>query len=102
LCRKPAATCRTGRFGFSVPSSFGTAGGSGIPCTFGRNGRFGFSAERTGTLWLPGLADKSRLLGRELVAGAFEGVRGAIRAPAQKTRRPLIPALCPLPAPRAA
>ena len=65
-------------------------------------GRFGFSAERTGTLWLPGLADKSRLLGRELVAGAFEGVRGAIRAPAQKTRRPLIPALCPLPAPRAA
>jgi predicted N-acetyltransferase YhbS len=65
-------------------------------------GRFGCSAERTGTLWLPGLADKSRLLGRELVAGAFEGVRGAIRAPAQKTRRPLIPALCPLPAPRAA
>ena len=32
-------------------------------------GRFGFSAERTGGLWLPGLADRSRLLGRELVAG---------------------------------
>src|SRR5882724_6172839 len=28
--------------------------------------RFGFSAERTGALWLPGLADKNRLLGREL------------------------------------
>ena len=45
-------------------------------------GRFGFSAERTGGLWLPGLADRSRLLGRELVAGALDGVRGTIRVPA--------------------
>ena len=49
-------------------------------------GRFGFSAERTGTLWLPGLADNSRLLGRELIAGALDGVRGAIRAPKQPSR----------------
>jgi predicted N-acetyltransferase YhbS len=64
--------------------------------------RFGFSAEKTGNLWLPGLAEKSRLLGRELTAGALDGVRGAIRTPAQKTRPPLIPAIAPLPAPRAA
>jgi predicted N-acetyltransferase YhbS len=43
--------------------------------------RFGFSAERTGVLWLPGLADKTRLLGCELTAGALDGVRGAIRTP---------------------
>jgi predicted N-acetyltransferase YhbS len=64
--------------------------------------RFGFSADKTGNLWLPGLADKGRLLGRELTAGALDGVRGALRAPAQKTRRRLIPAIGPLPAPRAA
>ena len=52
-------------------------------------GRFGFSAERTGGLWLPGLADRSRLLGRELVAGALDGVRGAIRAPGKPSRTPL-------------
>jgi predicted N-acetyltransferase YhbS len=44
-------------------------------------GRFRFSAERTGGLWLPGLADKARLLGCELVSGALDGVRGAIRVP---------------------
>ena len=65
-------------------------------------GRFGFSAEQTAGLWLPGLADKGRLLGCELVPGALDGVRGAIRTPAPKTRRSLIPAIAPLPAPRAA
>lgn len=54
--------------------------------------RFGFSAERTGRLWLPGLADKSRLLGCELSAGALNGVRGAIRAPKQQPRMPLVAA----------
>ena len=58
-------------------------------------GRFGFSAERTAGLWLPGLADKSRLLGRELVAGSLDGVRGAIRAPQRPARRPLVAALKP-------
>jgi predicted N-acetyltransferase YhbS len=52
-------------------------------------GRFGFSAERTGRLWLPGLAEPHRLLGRELAAGGFEGARGAIRAPRKPARTPL-------------
>ena len=47
-------------------------------------GRFGFSAERTAGLWLPGLADRTRLLARELAAGALDGVRGAIRAPSKQ------------------
>jgi predicted N-acetyltransferase YhbS len=55
--------------------------------------RFGFKAERTGSLWLPGLADKGRLLGCELVPQALEGVRGAIRAAAPPVRAPLAAAL---------
>ncbi|MEA3025285.1 MAG: hypothetical protein QOF91_570 [Alphaproteobacteria bacterium] len=65
-------------------------------------GRFGFSAERTGALWLPGLADRSRLLGRELAAGALDGVRGAIRAPSKQPRRALVAAFAGLPEPRTA
>ena len=68
-------------------------------------GRFGFSAERTGGLWLPGLGDRSRLLGRELVSGALDGVRGAIRAPRKPVRTPLLDAVAGLrrpPEPRAA
>ena len=66
-------------------------------------GRFGFSAERTAGLWLPGLADRSRLLARELAAGALDGVRGAIRAPS-KQRTPLAAAVAGLarPEPKAA
>ena len=55
--------------------------------------RFGFSAELTGALWLPGLADKTRLLGRELTAGGLDGVRGAIRAPKRPVRAPLVAAI---------
>jgi len=68
-------------------------------------GRFGFAAERTGGLWLPGLGDRSRLLGRELVPGALDGVRGAIRAPRKPVRTPLLDAVAGLrrpPEPRAA
>lgn len=43
-------------------------------------GRFGFSAEKTGALWLPGPFERHRLLGRELVPGALEGARGLIGA----------------------
>jgi len=64
--------------------------------------RFGFSAEPTGTLWLPGLADKSRLLGRELTAGALDGVRGAIRMPKRPVRTPLVAAIGRLAQSRAA
>jgi predicted N-acetyltransferase YhbS len=44
-------------------------------------GRFGFSAAKTGALWMPGPFDRARLLGCELVSGALEGVSGMI-APA--------------------
>ena len=47
----------------------------------GYYGRFGFSAERTGRLWLHGLSDQSRLLGLELIPGALDGVRGTVQVP---------------------
>jgi len=68
-------------------------------------GRFGFSAAKTGKLWLPGLADRSRLLGHELAAGALDGVRGSIRMPKKPPRPRLIEAVAGLiapPAPKAA
>jgi predicted N-acetyltransferase YhbS len=68
-------------------------------------GRFGFSAEKTGKLWLPGLPDRSRLLGHELAAGALDGVRGSIRAPKKPARTRLIDAVAGLigpPQPKAA
>ncbi|WP_443267348.1 GNAT family N-acetyltransferase [Xanthobacter sp. NM-25] len=40
--------------------------------------RFGFSAEKTGALWMPGPFARERLLGLELSAGALDGVRGLI------------------------
>ncbi len=68
-------------------------------------GRFGFSAEKTGKLWLPGLADRSRLLGHELVAGSLDGAHGSIRMPKKAQRPPLIDAVAGLispPQPQAA
>ena len=64
-------------------------------------GRFGFSAQRTGAIWLTGLADDRRLLGLELRAGALEGARGNLRVPATPTGKTL-PVLGGLPQPRAA
>ena len=43
-------------------------------------GRFGFSADKTGALALPGVGAPARLLGLELVAGALDGAAGLIRA----------------------
>ena len=63
-------------------------------------GRFGFSAERTRGIWLPGLADNTRLLGIELKAGALDGVRGTVRVPATRTRK--LAVLGGVPQPRAA
>jgi predicted N-acetyltransferase YhbS len=40
--------------------------------------RFGFTAEKTGALWMPGPFERHRLLGRELKSGALDGARGMI------------------------
>ncbi|MPZ56551.1 MAG: GNAT family N-acetyltransferase [Rhizobiales bacterium] len=41
-------------------------------------GRFGFSAEKTGALWLPGPYEHQRLLGCELNSGALDGAHGLV------------------------
>jgi predicted N-acetyltransferase YhbS len=41
-------------------------------------GRFGFTAEQTGALWLPGPYARERLLADELVPAALDGARGLI------------------------
>src|SRR4051812_31022627 len=38
--------------------------------------RFGYSAQKTGSLWMPGPYERDRLLGVELVRGALDGARG--------------------------
>jgi predicted N-acetyltransferase YhbS len=43
-------------------------------------GRFGFAAERTGELWMPGRYDRDRLLALELRPDAMAGARGLIAA----------------------
>jgi predicted N-acetyltransferase YhbS len=43
-------------------------------------GRFGFSAEKTGALWLPGPFERHRLLACELFPGALDAARGLIAA----------------------
>ncbi len=40
--------------------------------------RFGFAAEATGGLWLPGRYDANRFLARELQPGALFGARGLV------------------------
>lgn len=55
--------------------------------------RFGFSAEKTGGLWLPGPYETDRFLGRELVAGALDGARGLVSATGPAAPRPALTAL---------
>ena len=55
--------------------------------------RFGFSAEKTARLWLPGHYDPQRFLALELVPGALDGAHGLMRA----TGRPLLMHDQPLP-----
>ncbi|HEX8663635.1 MAG TPA: N-acetyltransferase [Beijerinckiaceae bacterium] len=43
-------------------------------------GRFGFSAEKTGTLRLPGPYARERFLALELVPGALDGAQGLVAA----------------------
>jgi predicted N-acetyltransferase YhbS len=40
--------------------------------------RFGFSAEKTGGLWLPGPYERHRLLGCELKPGGLDGAHGLV------------------------
>jgi predicted N-acetyltransferase YhbS len=50
--------------------------------------RFGFSAEKTGALWLPGPYERNRLLCCGLVPGSLHGARGLIRATGIVEREP--------------
>ena len=50
--------------------------------------RFGFSAAKTGALWLPGPFERQRLLGCELKAGSLDGARGLICATGRSVRKP--------------
>jgi predicted N-acetyltransferase YhbS len=56
-------------------------------------GRFGFSVEKTGALWLPGACERHRLLGCELSPGALDGARGLIGATGPAMPKPSIDAL---------
>jgi predicted N-acetyltransferase YhbS len=47
--------------------------------------RFGFSAEKTGNLSMPGPLEKARFLGLELKDGALDGVNGTLAAAGRKT-----------------
>ncbi|MBV8827031.1 MAG: N-acetyltransferase [Bradyrhizobiaceae bacterium] len=55
--------------------------------------RFGFSAEKTGDLWLPGPYERDRLLACELRAGALDGARGLISATGRHAPKPDLAAL---------
>jgi len=56
-------------------------------------GRFGFSAQRTGSLWMPGSFERNRLLGLELKPAALSGARGMIGATGQVEPKPDLNAL---------
>lgn len=56
-------------------------------------GRFGFSSESTGALWLPGPYEQHRLLARELAPGALTGAHGLISARAPAAPQPALSAL---------
>ncbi|WP_375461771.1 GNAT family N-acetyltransferase [uncultured Enterovirga sp.] len=56
-------------------------------------GRFGFSHDATGGLWLPGPYAAERFLGLELVPGALSGARGLVSATGAAAPRPDLAAL---------
>ncbi|MER9314721.1 N-acetyltransferase [Mesorhizobium sp. M0659] len=49
-------------------------------------GRFGFSAEKTGALAMPGPYERHRLLALELIDGALDGARRTLRAAGRKLK----------------
>jgi predicted N-acetyltransferase YhbS len=56
-------------------------------------GRAGFSAEKTGALWLPGPYERDRLLAKELVPGALDHAHGLIVATGTIAPKPDLAAL---------
>jgi predicted N-acetyltransferase YhbS len=56
-------------------------------------GRFGFTAERTAALWMPGPFERHRLLALELTPGALDGARGLIVATGRPEPLPDLAAL---------
>lgn len=56
-------------------------------------GRFGFSAEKTGLLSMPGTYQQDRLLALELSAGALDGASGMIAATGRFAPKPGLGAL---------
>ena len=56
-------------------------------------GRFGFSAEKTGALRLPGPYEPERFLALELKPGALDGARGLVAAAGEPATVPALPAL---------
>ena len=55
--------------------------------------RFGFSAEKTGALWLPGPYERHRLLARDLEPGALQGAQGLVSATGALEPKPELAAL---------
>ena len=49
-------------------------------------GRFGFSADKTGALAMPGPYERHRLLALELVEGALDGAHGTVKAAGRKLK----------------
>ena len=49
-------------------------------------GRFGFSAEKTGDLSMPGPYERHRLLALELMPGTLDGARGTLKAAGRKAK----------------
>lgn len=49
-------------------------------------GRFGFSAEKTGQLSMPGPYERHRFLALELVPGALDNAAGTLKATGRKTK----------------
>ncbi|MCY1559456.1 hypothetical protein D9M68_964990 [compost metagenome] len=52
----------------------------------GYYGRFGFSAEKTGALSMPGPYERHRFLALELVPGALDDAAGTLKATGRKSK----------------
>ncbi|MBB3021483.1 putative N-acetyltransferase YhbS [Microvirga lupini] len=55
--------------------------------------RFGFSTDKTGSLWLPGPYERNRFLALELEEGSLDGARGLVSATGALEQKPDLGAL---------